>query len=144
MESDTPRLLVNSPGARIKVEPNVVIRGNLLPTVESELCPAAQEAYELFAEVQRLDSAELYGGKLCAALDRQHPRDLFDIMHLHAAGPIPDAVRQAFVAYLAAHRRPIAELLAPKPNPIEELFANHFSGMTERPIDLAELEATRI
>jgi len=94
--------------------------------------------------VQRLDSAELYGGKLCAALDRQHPRDLFDIMHLHAAGPIPDAVRQAFVAYLAAHRRPIAELLAPKPNPIEELFANHFSGMTERPIDLAELEATRI
>jgi hypothetical protein len=143
VESDAPKLLVSRSGARIKVEPSVVIRGSLLPPVESELCPAAQEAYELFVEVQRLASAELYGGKLCAALDRQHPRDLFDIMHLHAAGPIPDPVRQAFVAYLAGHRRPIAELLVPKLKPIGELFANHFSGMTEQPVDLVELEATR-
>jgi len=45
--------------------------------------------------VQRLDTAVLYGGKLCAALNRQHPRDLFDIMHLQAAGDIPDEIRQA-------------------------------------------------
>lgn len=143
VESDAPKLLVEKSGARIKVEPSVVIRGSLVPPVESELCSAAQEAYELFVEIQRLDSADLYGGKLCAALDRQHPRDLFDIMHLQAAGPIPDLIRQAFVVYLASHRRPIAELLAPNPKGIEDLFANHFAGMSEQPIELDELEAAR-
>jgi hypothetical protein len=138
-----PKLLVDRSGARIKVEPSVVIRGSLVPPVGSELCPAAQETYELFVEIQRLDSADLYGGKLCAALDRQHPRDLFDIMHLQAAGPIPDPIRQAFAAYLAAHRRPIAERLAPNRKAIEDLFAHHFAGMTEQPIELAEFEAAR-
>ena len=111
--------------------------------VSSALCSAAQEDYELFVEIQRLDSPDLYAGKLCAALDRQHPRDLFDVMHLQAAGPIPDSIREAFVAYLAGHRRPIAELLQPNRKPIEGLFANHFAGMTEEPVELADLEAAR-
>jgi predicted nucleotidyltransferase component of viral defense system len=88
VESDAPKLLVDQSGARIKVEPSVVIRGSLMPPVESALCLAAQKSYELYVEIRRLDSAELYAGKICAALDRQHPRDLFDIMHLQAAGPI--------------------------------------------------------
>lgn len=140
---DAPKLLVDKSGARIKVEPSVVIRGSLMPPVSSELCSAAQVAYELFVEVQRLDSTDLYAGKLCAALDRQHPRDLFDVMHLQALGPIPDSIRQAFVAYLAGHRRPIAELLQPNRKPIEDLVANHFAGMTEEPVELAQLEAAR-
>lgn len=140
---EAPKLLVDKSGARVKVEPSVVMRGSLVPPVGSELCTAAQEAYELFVEIRCLDAADLYGGKLCAALDRQHPRDLFDIMHLHAAGPIPDLTRQAFVAYLAGHRRPIAELLAPNRKAIDDLFANHFAGMTEQPIELSELEAAR-
>ncbi|OOG28792.1 hypothetical protein B1C78_00145 [Thioalkalivibrio denitrificans] len=143
VEGDAPKLLVDKSGARIKVEPSVIIRGSLVPPVSSELCSAAQEAYELFVEVQRLDSADLYAGKLCAALDRQHPRDLFDVLHLQASGPIPDSIRQAFVAYLAGHRRPIAELLQPNRKPTEDLFANHFAGMTEEPVELAELEAAR-
>jgi hypothetical protein len=143
VEGDAPKLLVDRSGARIKVEPSVVIRGSLVPPVSSELCSAAQEAYELFVEIQRLDSAELYAGKLCAALDRQHPRDFFDVIHLQASGPIPDSIRQAFVAYLAAHRRPISELLQPNRKPIDDLFANHFAGMTEEPVELADLEAAR-
>lgn len=142
-EGDAPKLLVDRSNARVKIEPSVVIRGSLVPPIQSELCKAAQEAYELFAEIQRLDSSDLYAGKLCAALDRQHPRDLFDVMHLQAAGPIPDSIRQALVAYLAGHRRPIAELLQPNRKPIEELFANHFAGMTEEPVELVELEAAR-
>ena len=143
VEGDAPKLLVEKAGARIQVEPSVVIRGSLIPPVTSELCSTAQEAYELFVEIQRLDSPDLYAGKLCAALDRQHSRDLFDVMHLQAAGAIPDSIRQAFVAYLAGHRRPIAELLQPNRKPVEDLFANHFTGMTEVPIELAELEAVR-
>lgn len=64
-------------------------------------------------------------------------------MHLQAAGPIPDSIRQAFVAYLAGHRRLIAELMQPNRKPIEDLFASHFAGMTEEPVDLADLEAAR-
>lgn len=143
VEGDVPKLLVDKSGSRIKIEPSVVIRGSLVPPVSSELCPSAQETYELFVEVQRLDSAELYAGKLCAALDRQHPRDLFDVMHLQAAGTIPDSIRLAFVAYLASHRRPIAELLQPNRNPIGQLFSDHFAGMTEEPIKLADLEDAR-
>jgi hypothetical protein len=143
VEGDAPKLLVDKSGARVKIEPSAVIRGSLVPPVSSELCPAAQEAYELFVEIQRLDSADLYAGKLCAALDRQHLRDLFDVMHLQAAGPIPDSIRLAFVAYLAGHRRPIAELLRPNRKPIEDLFANHFAGMTEEPVELADLEDSR-
>jgi len=142
-EADAPKLIVASPDARIKVEPSTVIRGSLFPPVESDLCQAAQDQYELFARVQRLAIEDLYGGKLCAALDRQHPRDLFDIMHLQAAGKIPAAIRHAFVAYLAGHRRPMAELMAPKRQPIEDLYTHHFTGMTDQPVELEELEATR-
>jgi hypothetical protein len=143
VEGNAPKLLVDKSGARVKIEPSVVIRGSLVPPVSSELCPAAQQAYEMFVEIRRLDAADLYAGKLCAALDRQHPRDLFDVMHLQAAGTIPDSIRLAFVAYLAGHRRPIAELLQPNRNPIEDLFANHFAGMTEEPVELADLEDAR-
>ena len=64
-------------------------------------------------------------------------------MHLQATGPIADPIRQAFIAYLAGHRRPIAELLVPNRKPIEDLFVNHFAGMTDEPVGLAELEAAR-
>jgi len=98
--------------------------------------------HELFLEVQRPDTSDLHGGKLCKALNRQHPRDLFDIMHLQAAIPFPDPIQQAFVVYLASHRRPIAELLVvPKPEAIEDLFASHFAGMTDEHVEMAELKA---
>ena len=64
-------------------------------------------------------------------------------MHLQAAGPIPDSIRHAFVAYLAGHRRSIAELLQPNREPIEDLFANHFADLTEDPVELEKLEAAR-
>ena len=141
---EAPRLLIGAmSGARIKVEPNTVIRGSLYPPVRSALCPAAQDEYDLFVRVQRLADGDLYGGKLCAALDRQHPRDLFDVKPLFEAGAVPDEIRRAFVVYLASHRRPMAELLAPRRKPIRDLFIHHFSGMTAKPIDLDALEITR-
>ncbi len=142
-EGETPRLLVRTPEASIKVEPNVVLRGHLLPTVESELCPAASRDFELFVQVRRLSSAELYGGKLCAALDRQHPRDLYDVLLLQRDGDIPDETRQAFVAYAASHHRPIAEVLAPRPQPLSPAFESQLAGMVREPVTLAELESAR-
>ena len=111
VEGDAPKLLVDKSSARIKVEPSVVIRGSLVPLISSELCLAAQEAYELFVEIQRLDLPDLYAGKLCAALDRQHPRDWFDCLLLRRNEGLTTDIRQTFVAYVAAHNRPINEIL---------------------------------
>ncbi|MBT2988838.1 MAG: nucleotidyl transferase AbiEii/AbiGii toxin family protein [Candidatus Thiodiazotropha sp. (ex Ctena orbiculata)] len=141
--TDAPKLQIATPQARIRVEPSPIARGSLFPPVETDLCQAAQDEYELFVRVLRLATADLYGGKLCAALDRQHPRDLFDIKQLQDAGEISDDIRQAFVVYLAGHRRPMAEMLAPNIKPIGQLYTHHFAGMTTHPVELEELEAAR-
>lgn len=138
-----PKLFVQTSGANIKIEPNINMRGSLFEPIPSELCAEAQSSFEIYVSVQRLDTPDLYAGKICAALDRQHPRDFFDVMQLQDSGEIPDRVRQAFVAYLAGHRRPIAELLAPNCRPIENLFNSHFVGMTSDPVSLEEIETAR-
>ena len=137
------KLFVNSGQAQVKVEINSIVRGSLLAPVKSNICDAVQQKYEMFIQVRRLATAELYGSKLCAALDRQHPRDLFDVMLLQAQGTIPDEVRHAFVVYLASSNRPIAELLSPNRKELKDTFSQHFIGMTVQPVHISELEATR-
>lgn len=65
-----------------------------------------------------------------AAMDRQHPRDLFDVMELFAYGGITPAIRRAFVVYLASHNRTIHEVLFPTPKDITLAYAGSFVGMT--------------
>lgn len=72
-------LLIRHGDATIKVEPNRVLRGSAFPTERRSLCQKAQDLFELSIEARTLSFEDLYGGKACAALDRQHPRDLFDI-----------------------------------------------------------------
>jgi hypothetical protein len=86
---------------------------------------------------------DLYGGKLCAALDRQHPRDLFDVMQLYEHEGITAGIRRAFVVYLACGNRPIHEVLFPQLRDIRHDFAHNFQGMTEDPVPLDALIATR-
>jgi hypothetical protein len=85
----------------------------------------------------------VYGGKLVAAMDRQHPRDLFDVMQLFAHEGITPAIRRAFVVYLASHNRPVHEVLFPSLRNIRQDFENNFRGMTTEPVELPELLATR-
>lgn len=87
--------------------------------------------------------ADLYAGKLVAALDRQHPRDLFDVRDLLAREGIGDDLRRAFLVYIVSHTRPMAEVLAPRRKDLAIDFARTFVGMTAEPVPLAELEAAR-
>ena len=66
-------------GVQIKVEVNFVLRGSVFPVVSCDLCPAAQKEFGSLITLNTLSKADLYGGKICAALDRQHPRDFFDV-----------------------------------------------------------------
>jgi hypothetical protein len=64
-------------------------------------------------------------------------------MPLEPFESVGDQLRQVFVVYLAAHSRPIAELLSPRAKPIDTLFRQQFVGMTAEPVQLKEFEAIR-
>ena len=72
-------LIVDRSGVTVKIEPNLVLRGNVYPPEIKILSKKAQDLFELSLQSRILSSYDLYAGKICAALDRQHPRDLFDI-----------------------------------------------------------------
>ena len=104
--------------------------------------PAVEEEFG-FAEARTVSFEDLYAGKIVAALDRQHPRDLFDVRDLIANEGISDELRQAFIVYLLSHDRSMSEVLAPTLKNIEAAFKHGFSGMTRDPMELADLLAAR-
>ena len=128
------RLFVQDDVARIVIEPNQVIRGTVFPTEQRDLVQPAEEMFEMAVSVPTLALADLYGGKICAALDRQHPRDLFDVKLLLDEGGIDEPTRKAFVVYLASHNRPMSELLDPIRKDIKAAYENEFAGMVRAPV----------
>lgn len=91
-------------------------------------------------EIPVLSFADLYCGKICAALDRQHPRDLFDIKLLSETKGLNQEISQAFVIYLASHNRPMSELLLPNFQNFRRAYENEFKGMSSIDISYKELE----
>ena len=84
-------------------------------------------------EMAVLSRAELYGGKFCAALDRQHPRDLFDVAQFFGVGGTVADVKGGFIALALGHNRPLHEILAPNMLDQSETFASQFAGMSDVP-----------
>jgi predicted nucleotidyltransferase component of viral defense system len=141
-ENAITRLTVRAEGVQIKIEVTPVLRGCVF---EPELRSVSAEVEETFgfAEMRLVSFADLYAGKLVAALDRQHPRDLFDVRDLLAKEGIDDALRVAFLVYLISHDRPMHEVLAPVRKPLSQEYLRGFEGMTAQPVALEDLEATR-
>lgn len=129
--------------ATIKVEPNLVLRGSVYGTEIRPLCKKAQELFELSMDVRTLSTADLYGGKICAALDRQHPRDLFDVRLLLRTEGLPEKIRKAFVVYLISHGRPMYEILRPGLMDIRPSFEKDFRAMVADAISCEDLCETR-
>ena len=130
---------------------------SVLPMVGREACFALKggTAINLFVrDMPRLsvdiDLAFLPTGdraaalqEIDAALDRQHPRDLFDVKLLLAKEGIDDELFRAFLVYLISHDGSIARVLNPTLKPLEDLFARQFVGMTTEPVTLENLEQAR-
>ncbi len=136
-------LIIYEAVAVVKIEVNTVIRGTVFPIESRTLCTKAGKEFELSVTANTLSLEDLYGGKICAALDRQHPRDLFDIKLLFDNEGLTDNIRKAFIVYLISHGRPIVELLNPGLKDITQVFENEFSGMTVEQIKVADLIDTR-
>lgn len=137
------KLFVKYSDQLIKIEPNTIIRGSVFPSIDLPLSKKAEELFEMSFTIKTLSFADLYGGKLCAALDRQHPRDFFDIKVLMENEGLTDDVRRAFVIYLASHNRPMNELIDPNRIDFKETYVSDFVGMTALPVSYDDLLAAR-
>lgn len=142
MEETVTKLTVRANGVQIKIEVTPVMRGTVYPP-ELRSVTAIVEQHFGFAEVQVVSFADLYAGKLMAALDRQHPRDLFDVRDLLANEGITDELRAAFIVYLLSHDRPMFEVLKPAMRDLNGEYAKGFVGMTDEEVSLAELSDVR-
>lgn len=137
------KLLVRRGNIEVKIEVNFVMRGTVHPVSMASLTPHARETLLADLEIPVVSLEDLYGGKLVAAMDRQHPRDLFDVMQLFAHEGITPAIRRAFVVYLASHNRPVHEVLFPSLRDISRDYAQNFKGMTTETVELKELLTAR-
>lgn len=137
------KLLVRRAGIEVKIEVNFVMRGTVHPVRNSTLTPTARDSLLADLEAPVVSLEDVYGGKLVAAMDRQHPRDLFDVMQLFAHEGITANIRRAFVVYLASHHRPVHEVLFPTLRNIEQEYERNFIGMTTEPVEFSALLATR-
>jgi predicted nucleotidyltransferase component of viral defense system len=143
-EGDDVKLVVSNEAAQVKVEVNFVFRGTALPVETRSLVATAQDLFTTDLAVPVLATAELYGSKLVAAMDRQHPRDIFDVMHMLDRFGWQQSFVDCFVAYLAGHNRPVHEVLFPKTKPLELAFTNEFAGMTRDTVALNTLAQTQV
>lgn len=142
-DGDEIKLFIRRGRNQVKVEVNHVFRGTVLPVETRRLGDEARKLFTTELSVPVLAAPELYGSKLVAAMDRQHPRDLFDVRGLFERGGLTPDVVECFVCYLAGHNRPAHEVLFSRDQDMSAAFENEFVGMTRNPITLAELETVR-
>ena len=140
---DETKLFIRRDRQEVKIEVNHVFRGTLLPTVQSRLVKAASDLFTTSVTVPMLAMPELYGSKLVAAMDRQHPRDFFDVHGMYQSFGLTPEIVECFVCYLAGHNRPVHEVLYSHDVDLKPAFSEEFIGMEREPIPLPELQATR-
>ncbi len=128
------RLIASRNRTRVQIETTPVMRGTVHPTRTMRVHPIVEKHFG-FAEMPVVDFKDLYAGKLCAALSRQHPRDLFDLQPILDQGRIDQRLWRTFLVYLVCSPKPAAEMLFPKPQEhFTQTFTAHFQGMTRTPV----------
>ncbi len=138
------KLQIDEHGVLIKIEVNMVGRGLLGEEAKIQLCETAQEQFDVFCTMPIVPMGQLYGGKLCAALGRQHPRDLFDVKLLFEAEGFTDEIKRGFIFGLVNSNRPTHELLAPNLLDQRTTFENQFDGMSAVDFSYDDFEVTRL
>ncbi len=141
--SNQTRITVSDGRTQIKIETSPVSRGTVLPPVTMTASDAVTNRFG-FVEMRVLAFEDLYGGKLHAALDRQHPRDLFDVKLLYENEGLTEWLFRVFMVYVASSGRPMHELLAPVTPPRDESYYEEFAGMTRYSVSKEALDETRI
>lgn len=129
--ADEVKLLCRLKSAEIKIEVNTINRGLMGLPQKKALCSAAQGKFSTYCEVRTVPEEQLFGGKIVAALDRQHPRDLFDVKKLFDYEGFNAKTLVGFLFCLFSSKRPLHEILQPNLMDYSHLIDNQFSGMTD-------------
>lgn len=140
---DAGKLLISANRVDIKLEVNLVNRGALHEPKEMQLCMKAQNDFEAFCSMPVISVGQLFGGKIIAALDRQHPRDLFDVKYLLETEGFTQEIKEGFLLCLLCSDRPINEVIIPNFQDQRLAMANQFSGMTDEAFTYEEYEGVR-
>ena len=137
------KLICTTSDAMVKIEVNQINRGIIAKTETVVLCDNAQDFFDKFCEVRMVSQGQLWGGKINAALDRQHPRDLFDVKNLINEVGYSADIKEGFLFFLLCGKRPIHELLRPHCINQTAVFESQFKGMTEHAFGYDEYVNTR-
>jgi hypothetical protein len=138
---DICKIICERQGCQVKIEVNQTKRG--LACGDARLYPLCEKAQSLFGmevEARIVSLSQLYGGKISAALSRQHPRDLFDVKHMDI--PLSE-VKEGIIFCLLGSDRPIHESFSPNFIDQRETMENQFVGMSDIPFSYEEFELTR-
>lgn len=138
---DICKLLCEYQGHQIKIEVNQTKRGVIGgDVIRKPVCDKAQEEFGLYCETDIVPMTLLYGGKIAAALSRQHPRDMFDVRYMEY--PFTET-REGLLFCLLGSDRPIRESFSPSLIDQSDALVNQFEGMTDIPFSYEEFENTR-
>lgn len=129
-------------GATVKIEVNTIKRGIIGETEDKMLCEKAQIEFSMACKARTVSYSQLYGGKITAALSRQHPRDLFDCKYMEISSF--DDVKNGFILCLLGSDKPIIESLQPNSIDNTDALENQFKGMTDVEFSYADYEEARI
>ena len=127
--------------ATVKIEVNGTKRGIIGNTEDRLLCDKSQQAFSMACKARTVSYSQLYGGKIAAALSRQHPRDLFDCKHMEL--PSFDDVKDGFILSLLGSDKPIIESLQPNPIDQSEALEKQFKGMSDVDFSYSDYEEAR-
>jgi hypothetical protein len=95
----------------------------------------------MYCKARIVPLGQLYGGKIAAALSRQHPRDLCDYNYME-----PDKIdnlKRGFMFALLGSDKPFIESLSPNNINQQEAQENQFRGMTDIPFTYENYETAR-
>ena len=143
IEEKPNKLNCSLSGILVKIEVNGTKRGLIEPPAILPLCNLAQTEFKTFCEAKTVSFSQLYGGKISAALDRQHPRDLFDVKLMFEKINNFDDIRKGLFYSILGGDRPIVESLAPNRIDQSDTLVKQFSGMTNMPFTYSDFEETR-
>ena len=142
-KTDEAKLIVSNHGVIVKIEVNTVNRGILSDPIKLNLCKKAQNEFDAFCSIGVVPFGQLFGGKIVAAFDRQHPRDLFDVKYLLQKEGFTEDIKTGFLLLLICSERPIYEVLFPHFLDQRSAMENQFSGMSNEVFTYEEYENVR-
>ena len=137
------KLLCARDNAVVKIEVNQINRGLFADTCTKILCSRAEEEFNRFCEIKTVSVGQLWGGKICAALERQHPRDIFDVKNMLNAIGFTEEIKRGFLFFLLCGKRPLHEILNPNHIDMQVVFTSQFTGMTDENFTYEEFERIR-